>query len=194
MAPRQIRQPRQQPLDEIYNREENNQFDERVNRLLDERLERVVEQLAERVENLFNERERNYQAQSTNESTEDERDFREHAPFNRRVNRRADEGDDRRWESGIKTDIPEFHGSLQAEEFLDWLANVEEVLEFHGIPEGWRVALITTLFRGRPKKMDLDACAWIVGLSTRLQFGIAFPFRDWMTFWTKSAALRYFLG
>ena len=31
-----------------------------------------------------------------------------------------------KWESGFKLDIPEFKGCLQLEEFLDWIAAVEE--------------------------------------------------------------------
>ena len=33
-----------------------------------------------------------------------------------------------RWESGFKLDILEFKGCLQPEEFLDWVATVEEIL------------------------------------------------------------------
>ncbi|KAG5536304.1 hypothetical protein RHGRI_023921 [Rhododendron griersonianum] len=36
----------------------------------------------------------------------------------------------RRWESGFKLDIPEFKGCSQPDEFLDWVAAVEEILEF----------------------------------------------------------------
>ncbi|PKI72878.1 hypothetical protein CRG98_006746 [Punica granatum] len=45
---------------------------------------------------------------------------------------------------GIRTDITEFQGGLQLEEFLDWLAMVEEVLEFKGAPETKRVQLVAT--------------------------------------------------
>jgi hypothetical protein len=38
-------------------------------------------------------------------------------------------------ESGFKLNIPEFNGGLQPEEFLDWIAAVEEVLEFKGVLE-----------------------------------------------------------
>jgi hypothetical protein len=53
------------------------------------------------------------------------------------------------WESGFKLDIPEFNGGLQPKEFLDWIAAVEEVLDFKGVPEDRRVSLVVTKFRGR---------------------------------------------
>ncbi|KAK9133615.1 hypothetical protein Scep_013143 [Stephania cephalantha] len=49
----------------------------------------------------------------------------------------------------MKTEVPEFHGTLQQEEFLDWMASVEEVLEFKGVPEDKRVQLVVTRFRNR---------------------------------------------
>jgi hypothetical protein len=57
------------------------------------------------------------------------------------------------WESGFKLDIPKFNEGLQPEEFLDWIAAVEEVLNFKGVPEDRRVSLVATKFRGR-------AAAW----------------------------------
>lgn len=54
-----------------------------------------------------------------------------------------------RWESGFKLDIPEFHGSLTPNEFLDWLVSVEEVLGFKEVPSDRRVALVSTRLRGR---------------------------------------------
>ena len=53
-----------------------------------------------------------------------------------------------RWESGFKLDIPEFKGCLQPEEFLDWVAAVEEILEFKEVPQDKRVSLVATKFRG----------------------------------------------
>ena len=58
-----------------------------------------------------------------------------------------------KWESGFKLDIPEFKGCLQPEEFLDWVAAVEEILEFKEVPQDKRVSLVATKFRGR-------AAAW----------------------------------
>ena len=40
-----------------------------------------------------------------------------------------------RWESRFKLDIPEFSGGMQPEEFLDWVAAVEEILDFKRVPE-----------------------------------------------------------
>ena len=58
--------------------------------------------------------------------------------------------DDRRCrEAGMRTEIPEFHGSLRPEEFLDWLATVEEILDFKDVPENKRVPLVATRLRGR---------------------------------------------
>ena len=53
----------------------------------------------------------------------------------------------------MKIAIPEFRGSVQPEEFLDWLVAVEEVLDFKEVPENNRVSLVATRFRGR-------AAAW----------------------------------
>jgi hypothetical protein len=53
------------------------------------------------------------------------------------------------WESGFKLDILEFNGGLQPEEFLDWIAAIEEVLDFKGVPEDRRVSLVVTKFWGR---------------------------------------------
>ncbi|KAF7149579.1 hypothetical protein RHSIM_Rhsim02G0208700 [Rhododendron simsii] len=55
----------------------------------------------------------------------------------------------RRWESGFKLDIPEFKGCSQPDEFLDWVAAVEEILEFKEVPLDTRVSLVATKFRGR---------------------------------------------
>jgi hypothetical protein len=40
-----------------------------------------------------------------------------------------------RWESGFKLDILEFNRGLQPEELLDWIAAIEEVLDFKEVPK-----------------------------------------------------------
>ncbi|KAL5799431.1 hypothetical protein ACOSQ4_032315 [Xanthoceras sorbifolium] len=52
--------------------------------------------------------------------------------------------DGRRWESGMRTEIPEFQSNLLPEEFLDWLGVVEEILNFKNMPANARVALVGT--------------------------------------------------
>jgi hypothetical protein len=39
------------------------------------------------------------------------------------------------WEASFKLDILEFQGCLQPEEFIDWVAVVEEVLDFKEVPD-----------------------------------------------------------
>ncbi|XP_013650417.1 uncharacterized protein LOC106354924 [Brassica napus] len=52
-----------------------------------------------------------------------------------------------RWTSGIKFDIPEFHGGSKPEELLDWfIVTVDEFIEFKDVPDNKRVPLITTRF------------------------------------------------
>ncbi|GKC90378.1 hypothetical protein Tco_1151027, partial [Tanacetum coccineum] len=53
--------------------------------------------------------------------------------------------DNRRWESGMKVNIPEFDwNTLNPEGFIDWLVAVEEVFEFKEVPKNKRVSLIAT--------------------------------------------------
>ena len=56
---------------------------------------------------------------------------------------------DSHWEVGLKIDIPEFHGGLATEDFLDWVNIMEDIMEFKKVPEGKRVPLVATKFRGR---------------------------------------------
>jgi hypothetical protein len=37
------------------------------------------------------------------------------------------------WEFDFKLNIPKFQGGLQPEEFLDWVAAIEEILDFKGV-------------------------------------------------------------
>ncbi|CAM8960751.1 unnamed protein product [Rhodiola kirilowii] len=55
----------------------------------------------------------------------------------------------RRWELGFKVDIPNFDGGLKAEEFIDWLSRVEEILDFKDVHDDHRVSLVTFHLRGR---------------------------------------------
>lgn len=55
---------------------------------------------------------------------------------------------DTRWFTGIKIDIPEFHGGPQPEELLDWFVAVDEFIEFKEVPANKQVPYATTRFRG----------------------------------------------
>ncbi|CAA7034520.1 unnamed protein product [Microthlaspi erraticum] len=54
-----------------------------------------------------------------------------------------------RWENGFKLDLPEFTGSLQPEDFIDWLNTTEELMSFKEVPAYMKVALVATRFGGR---------------------------------------------
>ncbi|GKE83993.1 hypothetical protein Tco_1557735 [Tanacetum coccineum] len=96
---------------------------------IEERLDQFVDQLADRMNDMMNTRRR-----------------RDH-------NGRESEGE-KRWESGMRVNIPEFNGNtLNPEGFIDWFVTVEEVFEFKDVPENKRVSLITT-------KLRVRASAW----------------------------------
>lgn len=57
-------------------------------------------------------------------------------------------------------EILEFHRNMNAEEFLDWVVAVEEVLDFEAVPDARRAPLVTTRFCGR-------AAAWWTRTKTR---------------------------
>lgn len=48
------------------------------------------------------------------------------------------------WDVGFKLDIPEFNDCMQPEEFVDWVAIVEETMEFKGDALKDRVPLVVT--------------------------------------------------
>lgn len=53
------------------------------------------------------------------------------------------------WETCFKTEIPEFHGNSSAEELLDCIVKVEEILDFKREPMERCVPVLTMRFRGR---------------------------------------------
>ena len=59
------------------------------------------------------------------------------------------DGENRRWEAGFKVDLPDFHGTMKAEELLDWISTTEELFTFKGVLENMRVPLVATRFRGQ---------------------------------------------
>lgn len=121
------------------------------------RLDQVVDQLTYRMADLVNQRERHPRTPPHMDGDDfenvfgSERDGSSSEGTPRRRPRRVAEIDNRRWEAGMRIDIPEFDGdSLYPEGFIDWLAIVEEVFEFKEVPENKRVVLIATSFVGEP--------------------------------------------
>lgn len=57
---------------------------------------------------------------------------------------------DLHWGRGFLVDIPDFDGGLKGDEFIDWLLQVEEILDFEKAPNVQRVSLVAIHLRGRP--------------------------------------------
>ncbi|GJR83181.1 hypothetical protein Tco_0153966 [Tanacetum coccineum] len=137
MPPRKNR-----PLTEAYEQE----FEQRVMARMEERLGQFVDQLADRMNDMMNprrRRDRNNRGSedegSENPFFEDDDSSFDDQPDRPRRNQRED---NRRWESGMRINIPEFDGkTLNPEGFIDWLVTVEEVFEFKEVPENKRVFL-----------------------------------------------------
>uniref|UniRef100_A0A0D3BMK7 CCHC-type domain-containing protein n=1 Tax=Brassica oleracea var. oleracea TaxID=109376 RepID=A0A0D3BMK7_BRAOL len=68
-----------------------------------------------------------------------------HQPQHRQHQYHNDENP--RWLTGIKLDIPEYHGGSQPEDLLDWFVTADEFLEFKEVPANKQVSYVTTRFR-----------------------------------------------
>ncbi|GJU61712.1 integrase, catalytic region, zinc finger, CCHC-type containing protein [Tanacetum coccineum] len=141
---------RNRPLTDAYEQE----FEQRVMARMDERLDQFVDQLADRMNDMMNPRRRKDRNGRGSKGGESENPFfggggssSDEEPDRPR---RDQKEDNRRWESGMRVNIPEFDGNtLNPEGFIDWLVAVEEVFEFKEVPENKRVSLIATKLRGR---------------------------------------------
>ena len=54
-----------------------------------------------------------------------------------------------KWESNFKIELAKFCGSLNHEEFMDWLNQVERIFDFHEVLDSKKVKLISIKLRGR---------------------------------------------
>ena len=100
--------------------------------MINERMDRVVEQLTDRMAIILGNQNRRRPPAAT-DIDEEEEEYEEEVPH-RRPRVATDNDDRRRWETRMRTEILEFHGSLRPEDFLDWLATVEKILDFKGGP------------------------------------------------------------
>ncbi|GJY70373.1 hypothetical protein Tco_0474076 [Tanacetum coccineum] len=122
---------RNRPLTEAYEQE----FEQRVMARMKVRLYQFVDQLADRMNDMMNPKrrgDRNGQRSKGEESEnpffEDDGSSSDEQPDRPRRNQKED---NRRWESGIRVNTPEFDGNtLNPERFIDWLVAVEEVFKF----------------------------------------------------------------
>ncbi|GJT74167.1 hypothetical protein Tco_1040892 [Tanacetum coccineum] len=107
-------------LNEVHEQE----LEDHVMARMEERFDQFVDQLSDRMDHLLNRRGRRP--------------------------RRNQREDNRRWESGMRVNIPDFVGdTFSPEGFIDWLVAVEEVFEFKEVSEKKRGSLIATKLRGR---------------------------------------------
>jgi hypothetical protein len=110
----------------------------------------LTNQLAE--SHLYDRRRRRTPPQQEEEEDKDDYSYGSAIPFaERRTQGRRPpaQAHANRWESGFKLDIPKILGGMQPEEFLDWVAAVEEILDFNRVPKDRWVSLVATKFRGR---------------------------------------------
>ncbi|GJZ68251.1 hypothetical protein Tco_0631491 [Tanacetum coccineum] len=109
---------------------------------MEERLDQFVDQLADRINNMMNPRRhgdrngwRSEGEESKNPFFKGEGSSLKEQPDRPRRNQRED---NRRWESGMRVNIPEFDWDiLNPERFIDWLVAVEEVFEFKEVPSNY---------------------------------------------------------
>ncbi|GKB02203.1 reverse transcriptase domain-containing protein [Tanacetum coccineum] len=136
-------------INDIYEQE----LEDRVMAKMEERFDQFVDQLSDQMDQLINRR-GNHNVRGTDDE-QPENPFREDGDSSSdeqsgRRPRRNQREDNRRWESGMRVNIPEFaRDTLSPEGFIDWLVMVEEVFEFKEVLENKRVSLIATKLRGR---------------------------------------------
>jgi Retrotransposon gag protein/Zinc knuckle len=78
-----------------------------------------------------------------------------------------------RLDGGIRIEIPDYSGSLDPEEYLDWTSNVEEVFELKKVPPDKQVSLVTIRLRDR-------AAAWWKSFKYRRYFDGLPPLNLWL--------------
>jgi hypothetical protein len=49
----------------------------------------------------------------------------------------------------FKVEFPDFHGSFNLDEFMDWIHTVERVFNCHEVPDSRKVKLVAVRLKGR---------------------------------------------
>ena len=87
---------------------------------------------------------------SLDEETSEEGDFELENPFHNPVPNQGWHGREERCQCDfIKVELPEYSGSMQAEDFIDWINAVERVFKYKDVPEDKKVILVATRLQGR---------------------------------------------
>ncbi|GJY28278.1 hypothetical protein Tco_0404045 [Tanacetum coccineum] len=107
---------------------------------IEERLDQFLDPLANRMHDMMNTRRRRDRNSRRSKGEESENSFfdGDGSSSDEQLDRprRNHREDNRRWESGMRVNIPEFDGdTLNPEGFIDWLVAVEQVFEFKEVPE-----------------------------------------------------------
>ncbi|KAL5810614.1 hypothetical protein ACOSQ4_027182 [Xanthoceras sorbifolium] len=144
MAPKR-RPPHRIPVEEANKRDRTTQLEQQVTRL--------TEQIAVLMANQNTFHPLDSSSNGDEEGSDEESSEEDLVPQPRRGARVLE--DSRRWESSMRTEIPEFQGNLSPEEFLNWLGVVEEILEFKNMLANARVALQLKLTRTRMEKSKI---------------------------------------
>ena len=55
---------------------------------------------------------------------------------------------EQKWGSDFKIELPEFYGSLNHEEIVDWLNQEERRFDFHEVPDYKKVKLVANKLKG----------------------------------------------
>ena len=53
------------------------------------------------------------------------------------------------WEDNIHNELPEFYGSCNSDEFVDWLNTIENVLEYYDVSEARKVKVVSKSKKAR---------------------------------------------
>eukprot|EP00262_Sarcandra_glabra_P000201 TRINITY_DN10288_c0_g1_i2.p1 TRINITY_DN10288_c0_g1~~TRINITY_DN10288_c0_g1_i2.p1 ORF type:complete len:127 (-),score=28.92 TRINITY_DN10288_c0_g1_i2:89-469(-) len=62
---------------------------------------------------------------------------------------RAGRQEDRGRDLGIKIEIPEYHGNMRGDDFLDWMDTIDRIFYYKEVAEECKVKLIAMKLKGR---------------------------------------------
>lgn len=124
----------------------------------DAEIERLRQRVRELETNTFNRYDERVDSMATNSVVDEyedgddgydnlfaRRNHRQHQPHHRNHRphpRQPQQQVDPLRSLGLRTEIPEFEGKLQPDEFLDWIQTVERIFDLRDIPDNLKVKLV----------------------------------------------------